>query len=93
MNVGTTVCLLEPLLGNPEGAVGVCYEVYDIGHVGYSIIFQNGAYDGFSEEEAEKLLEEVGFEDSVADYDFTNVMRLSEDFNKGVFKKAFPLAM
>lgn len=81
--VGSLYSLKVPCLGNPVGTVGVCYEVYNIGGPnGYSFIFQNGRYDGFSHDEVQDFLEFQGIDPSIRDYKFTNVMRLSEDFSK-----------
>jgi len=74
------------------GERGVCYEVYTLGgRPGYSFIFEKGRYDGFSPEDVEMFLtvtETVC--PSVADYQFTNVMRLMRDFQWGRFAEAFP---
>jgi hypothetical protein len=87
--VGSLYSLKVPCLGNPEGTLGVCYEVYRLGdfstsrtgeHEGFSFIFQNGNYDGFSRDEVDMFLEHVATDFSVTDYRFINVMKLSEDF-------------
>jgi len=39
--------------------------------------------------EAEYFLEEVGFEESLAGYQFKNVMQVSEDYGKGLFDNAW----
>lgn len=89
MRVGTVVKLKRSCLNNEAGAVGVCYEEYDIGHKGFSFIFENGNYDGFSyPDETDAFLEKVGFSDDVAGYAFQNVMRLSDDFSRGYFDNA-----
>jgi hypothetical protein len=88
MRVGSVVTLkVEGMLGNPAGTRGVAYEEYNIGaeHPGLSFIFANGHYDGFSTEEQQAFLWEFGFDESVAGYQFRNVMQLSADFEKGVF--------
>lgn len=90
MIVGDLVKLEKPCLGNNKETIGVIYETYDIGFgSGVSIIFENGNYDGFSEEDGEIFLRYYGHEPSIADYKFTNVMKLSQDFNKGRFNLAF----
>jgi len=84
MKLGSKVRLKVPCLGNPVGTIGVCYETYDIGWgLGISVIFPNGEYDGFSQEEQKGFLEFV--EDTNFSYNFQNVMTLSRDFDKGVF--------
>ena len=84
MQVGTLVKLKVPCLGNKIGTKGVCYEVYNLGnHNGASVIFENGNYDGFGEDEQEQWLEVI--EHSKFKYNFTNVIKLSNDFENGVF--------
>lgn len=89
MTVGTIARLLRPCLNNPKGSVGVCYETYNIGHRGYAFIFANGEYDGFSDDHVPLFLEEIGFSTVVANYSFVSVMRLADDFRKGVFADVF----
>jgi hypothetical protein len=88
--VGTTVKLKVPCLGNEAGTRGVCYEVYTLGqnHVGASFIFANGRYDGFSKQECDAFLEFTGFDSKINEYDFKNVILLSQDFDRGVFTEA-----
>jgi hypothetical protein len=96
MRVGTIVRLKVDCLGNKHGAVGMVY--YDYGN-GSQVIFQNGNYNGFSETrrmkqvkpptEKEYFLEEIGFEPSLANYQFKSVLQVEEDFRKGVFDIVF----
>lgn len=87
--VGTTARLKVPLLANPARTFGVCYSVdYSLGRPSYGFIFENSNYDGFSPDEVEQFLEIAGFDRSVENYQFTNVMKLSEDFEHGVFNAA-----
>jgi hypothetical protein len=74
------------------GERGVCYEVYALGgRPGYSFIFDKGRYDGFSPEDVALFLTITGEVcTAVADYQFTNVTRLSRDFAQGRFAPAFP---
>ena len=74
------------------GERGVCYEVYQLGgRPGYSFIFEKGRYDGFSPEDVALFLHITGEVcTAVADYQFTNVTRLSRDFAQGRFAPAFP---
>ncbi len=82
--VGSVYSLTVDCLGNPVGTLGVCYEVYHLGdHTGYAFIFQNGNYDGFGEDEVEDFLKHEAFDDAVKDYQFTNVIKLTEDFRNG----------
>ena len=87
MKIGTLVKLKVNLLGNSAGAIGICYEQYNIGELlGCSFIFENSNYDGFSFEEQNLFLEEIGY--YPLNYNFINVMKLNDDFNKGIFKEA-----
>jgi len=91
MRVGTIVELRVDCLGNPKGTKGVVFYHYG---TGFQAIFKNGNYDGFSltrkvleskHIEADYFLEDVGFEPSLANYEFTSVIKVSQDFAKGVF--------
>jgi hypothetical protein len=92
MRVGTIVKLKVECLGNKQGALGVVFNDYGDGS---QVIFENGKYDGFAEineverfkgqTEKDYFLEEVGFADSLAGYQFQNVMQVSEDYDKGIF--------
>jgi hypothetical protein len=91
MNVGSIVQLKISCLNNKPGTIGVCYETYNLGRCynlgtpGCSIIFENGSYDGFSADEQKEFLTHVSDSDLV--YKFTNVMKLAEDFRKGLFAR------
>jgi hypothetical protein len=85
MTVGTIVELTVECLGNSRGTKGVGFNDYGSG---CQFIFENGDYDGFSKEEQGLFLKEVGRDDSLTGYRFTNVMRVSEDFQNGVFESA-----
>ena len=92
MFVGTVVALNQNTLGNPKDAVGVVYDEYylsDKAGKGVSVIFPNGNYDGFSVEEQISFLREVGYCPGLADYQFTNVIKLSQDFRNGVFQNVW----
>ena len=83
MKVGNIVLLTVPMLGNPIHTVGVCYEIYANG--GASFIFENGDYDGFSEEEQKMFLHLVAHDTNLQDYHFINVMSLVDDYQYGIF--------
>lgn len=84
--VGTLARLKMPCLENEPGVIGVCYEHYKIGnHEGWSFIFPNGMYDGFSHDDIDMVLQYEGFDVNVADYQFTNVGQLKKDFDAGRF--------
>jgi hypothetical protein len=88
MKIGDLVALNMPCLRNPIGAVGVCYETYELcGPGGASFIFENGNYDGFSKLDQEIWLTYIG-QSNAFTYNFTNVMTLSRDFEQGVFAGA-----
>jgi hypothetical protein len=73
------------------GECGVCYEVYTLaGRPGYSFIFASGRHDGFSPDDVALMLTLTGEVniDLLMDYQFTNVLRLQRDFERGVFDKA-----
>lgn len=86
ITVGTVVRLRVPCLGNKMGTIGV--GINDYGD-GCQVIFPNGEYDGFSEEEQHEFLDVIGTETSVSGYRFQNVMKLSDDYRRGLFDKAF----
>lgn len=89
MRIGTIVQLKINCLGNEIGAQGVCYSIdYSLGRASYGVIFENGNFDGFSPEDVELFLKEIGFSSSIQYYQFTNVIKLSQDFDRGVFKSA-----
>lgn len=90
--VGMVVTNGRPVLGARAGSLGVVYEHYAIGakHFGVSILFVNGAYDGFSEQCLEMTeINPVRFEESVANYEFTGVDDLMDNFRRGYFSRAF----
>ncbi len=92
MKVGTIVTNRFPLLGNPAGTRGVAYWQYQIlgdKEPGLQFIFSNGEYDGFSVEEQENMLEEIGFSEALSIYKFSNVIQLSKDYEAGYFNPAF----
>ncbi len=74
------------------GECGVCYELYQLdGRPGYGVLFQGGGYDGFSPDDVAMILEVTDRVcPAVADYRFTNVTRLAQDFREGRFADAFP---
>jgi len=95
MKVGDVVHNTIEVLGNKPGTRGVIYEIYsdfdDSKQVGISVIFENGEYDGFSKEDQKIFLEkeDVNIPLDIKEYKFTNVMKLSQDFNKGFWDEIF----
>ncbi len=96
MKVGTICRLKVAALNNKAGTLGVVF--YDYGD-GFQAIFENGNYDGFSTTRSPGgvgmgtedvfFLEKVGFEESLAGYQFKNVMQVSADYRKGLFNIAW----
>lgn len=84
--VGTIVKLKLEMLGNPGGSLGVAFNDFT---TGTQFIFANGNYDGFSIEEQEMFVDRAGFDEKVAEYKFTNVIQLSNDFASGMFNTVF----
>ena len=94
-NVGTIVQLKCPCLHNPEGTVGIVYEVYKRhdhdDRFGISVIFPNRGHDGFSTAEQTFILTVIGetTDRAVLDYRFKHVTQLRRDFDNGLFVGAF----
>ena len=95
MKVGTIVKLKKFCLGNAVNTRGVVFNEYATGS---QVIFENGCLDGFSDmeeelfgdiSEREFILEEVGFDPIVAEYEFKNDIKVTEDFRKGLFSHIF----
>ena len=71
------------------GERGVCYEVEN--RPGYSFIFEKGRYDGFSPHDVELFLTLTDTVcPAVTSYQFTDVLQLQRDFERGRFAAAFP---
>ena len=89
--VGMVCSVGRRCMNNREGALAVVYENYDFeGRMfGVSMIFQNGNYDGFSEEDMQIFeVNPVRLNPHLAKYKFQNVGQLSDHFRIGVFDKA-----
>ena len=94
LTVGDVVALNMPMLGCEIGTRGVVYETYEDfdnkNLKGASIIFENGNYDGFSvEEQGVFLVKENVFPYQKKPYEFSNVMKLTEDFIEGYWDQIF----
>ncbi len=81
-SIGTVVKTTVDIMGNPKGSFGICYENYGSGS---SFLFENGSYDGFSQEDQELMLEIVGISEKHSNYKFTNVIKVSNDLKDGYF--------
>lgn len=90
LRVGDIIKLKVSMFGNKKDDVGVVFEEYDIIRKGgVSVIFRNGEYDGFSVDEQEEYLEKIGHNTSIEKYKFNSVIRLSKDFERGMFDTCF----
>jgi len=89
LRVGDVVALRVPCLQNEPGALGVVFNEYELNGHGVQIIFENGEYDGFSETDQEEWLNYIGHNEITEGYRFTNVMKLSDDYRRGIFESAF----
>jgi len=89
LNVGNVVSLKVGMLKNNPGTKGVVFNNYpdfdDDSKVGAQIIFENGEYDGFSADDQDYYLEKLPTKTlkEHANYEFKNVMRVSQDFKNG----------
>jgi len=72
----------ESVLGNPKGTAGICYDINQDLELSF-VIFENGCYDGFDDEEIKKYLTIVKVTDYK--YQFTNAVKLDQDFKDGTF--------
>lgn len=79
-------------LGVGVGVRGIVYETYkDFDKpeaYGWSIIFENGDYDGFSLRERKEMgmIKVIGVHPPSQDYEFRNVTELSKDWKENIFK-------
>ena len=77
-----------------EQKLGIIYTTYERGRLerpGVQVLLGNGTdLSGFSAEEADQFLQPLG--DTGLDYDFQNVGRLHQDYQRGVFGEAFHAA-
>lgn len=88
--IGKVVKLKVDCLGNKAGTLGVVFNDYGDG---YQAIFENGNYDGFStvsrmpngQIESNYFLEVIGQDTLLSTYMFKSVMKVSWDYNSGVF--------
>lgn len=79
--VGSVVTTTVNLMGNPAGSLGICLNTYPGGG---GFVFENGAFDNFSDEDQE-MLSYVGTSDEYSKYEFDSVTKLGEDYKAGVF--------
>lgn len=94
--VGDVVKVARACLGNPEGALALVVDVYDLTSLGFgkwqgtTLLFRNGAADGF---EGGDLLtygiDRVGHCRALAAYQFESMARLEADHRGGRFEEAW----
>jgi hypothetical protein len=91
LQVGSIVIARRETTLCKAGEPGVCYEVYTLARrPGWSIIFERGAYDGWSPDEFALCLFSTGQVcQDVASYQFSNVTALRRDYEAGCFDSAF----
>lgn len=91
--VGSLVKLKCPCMNNSVGIIGYVYDTYtdfdNSSKLGISVIFPNGNYDGFSYKDQVLLLDPNFHQEIDLKYEFKNVMKLSHDFDRGVFNKVW----
>ncbi len=86
MIVGDVVILKVPMLNEVIHAVGVVFnDELDC----VQVIFEKGNYDGYNKDEQELFLKKVGEDPTSRLYDFKNVMRVSRDYDEGLWDHVF----
>ena len=96
--IGSVVRTGKKVMSTEAGSLGVVYERYCLGAeepTGVGIIFANGDYDGFSRDDLKLCsVTHTGRLDKYAKYyKFESVIKLTEDFNRGIFGQAFELGV
>ena len=93
--VGTVAVAVKASAVFDAGEIGVCYELYQLNdRPGYSFIFADGGYDGFSTSDVLLFLALPGlFCDAVQDYEFRSALTLQTDYRRGVSAPAFAMAV
>jgi len=88
--IGMKVILLRQMLGNNVGAVGYVVEEYtdfdDKNKKGVSIVFSNGAIDGFSADEQRRFLQCLDVDPRYSMYEFNNVNQVWRDFKNNYWR-------
>jgi hypothetical protein len=90
LQVGSKVRVTRafPAIGVREGEVGWVYEAYTIGsHRGVSVIFENGGYDGFGQEDADLFLEDLHvLGELYSSYTYNHISDVTRDYRKGFWR-------
>lgn len=92
LRVGDVVTVGKPCLGNPAGSRAVVVELYDLGDgvTSPSLLFANGAHDGFPPRDLEAFdVRLVAHESQLSEYRFVNAVRLYEDWRLNVFARVW----
>jgi len=84
--VGSKVLLKKSMLGEKVGSMGFVFTTYpdfdDSSKEGVQVIFSGGGYDGFSQEEQELYLQDMGVDPRYSQYNFRNVNWVYADWRK-----------
>lgn len=89
LTVGSRVILLRDMMREKVGSIGFVVEEYpdfDKNGNGVSIIFQNGSFDGFSVNEQNLFLQNLGVDSRYERYPFEHVMKVNKDYRNGYWK-------
>lgn len=81
---GTVIKLKSDIVGQRKGTVGI-----SVDEDRNLILFPNGEFIEFNDDESEDLLGVIGFSVPLSDYKFINFLDATLDFKKGIFDDAF----
>lgn len=89
-HVGTVVKCRKSTNFASRGDLGVCCRIFSVGgKLGADFIFENRFYDRFTAEMSSDLLLEIGFCESLRNYEGSSVQKLELDYIQGVFDVVF----
>lgn len=87
--IGQVVMCKSEHMGVPICAIGIVFDEYVIGNDdGVQVIWQNGEYCGYSRDEEPSFYDKTQVQIPL-NYQFTNVIKLREDFLRGNFHQYF----
>lgn len=96
LKVGDVVRVAHSCLGNPAGTIAVVVEVYDRAALriglgeGVTLLFRNGAHDGFSPDDQLAFgVERLGHRPTLAHYHHQSASRLWTDWRAGLFAEVW----